>query len=104
MPAPFQDLSPAVKYREAIKHKITPTEVQDHHDTHTMEKHFAMTHRDTPDGRNFATWNHPNFASGKRQIEKNFDKAFAGSPSSDGWLDSKFCGGCGKRHSMCGCS
>lgn len=66
------------------------------------EKQFRK-HRDTPSGRNFATWNHPNFAQGKRKLEQNFDKAFSGSPSSEAWFDKNFCSGCGKRLAWCEC-
>ena len=62
------------------------------------------SHRDTPLGRNFATWNHPNYAEGKRKMMENFDLAFAGSPSSDEWLDERYCPGCGKLKVWCECN
>lgn len=44
-----------------------------------MKQHDRQ-HNDTPDGRNFATWNHPNFIEGQRKVRENFDSIFPDAP------------------------
>lgn len=37
-------------------------------------------HNDTPNGRNFATWNHPHFAEHQKQYRDRFDSIFPDAP------------------------
>ena len=37
-------------------------------------------HNDTPNGRNFATWNHPHFVNDQRKYREGFDSIFPDAP------------------------
>lgn len=37
-------------------------------------------HNDTPNGRNFATWNHPNFVKDQMKYRNRFDSIFPNAP------------------------
>lgn len=41
-------------------------------------------HNGTPNGRNFATWDHPHFANDQKRYRKRFDSIFPNAPGS--WL------------------
>ena len=53
------------------------------HFTPRFKKRMAAhdkQHNDTPFGRNFATWNKPNYAKDQNSLRKNFDSIFPNAP------------------------
>ena len=40
----------------------------------------SKQHNGVPNGRNFATWDHPGFTVGQRKYRGNFDSIFPGAP------------------------
>jgi len=45
-----------------------------------IERHFRLTHRGVPNGRNFRTWNHEYHPEEDRRYRENFDAIFPNAP------------------------